>query len=50
MAYRVQVASPAERDLDKAVDYLVDDERKIVSVIAFMHGSRDAVTIVGKRI
>ena len=24
MAYRVQVASPAERDLNKAVDYLVN--------------------------
>ncbi|MDO4807991.1 MAG: type II toxin-antitoxin system RelE/ParE family toxin [Coriobacteriales bacterium] len=108
MAYRVQVAGPAERDLDRAVDYLVnvlgapgaamslldryeevlglltdnprlfgvdfdvseavglqvrrcmargyeiyylvDDEREVVSVIAFIHGSRDAVPIVGKRI
>ena len=108
MAYRVQVAGPAERDLDRAVDYLVnvlgapgaamslldryeevlglladnprlfgvdldvsesagmqvrrcmargyelfylvDDEREVVSVIAFMHGSRDAAPIVGKRI
>ena len=108
MADRVQVAGPAERDLDRAVDYLVnvlgapgaamslldryeevlglladnprlfgvdldvsesagmqvrrcmargyelfylvDDEREVVSVIAFMHGSRDAAPIVGKRI
>ena len=108
MAYRVQVASPAERDLNRAVDYLVnvlgtpgaatslldryeevlvlladnprlfgvdfdvseaiglqvrhcmargyelyylaDDERKVVSVIAFLHGSRNAVSIVGKRV
>ena len=107
MAYRVQVAAPAERDLDRAVGYiagvlaapgaaaslldeyerilgllsenpslfgvdfdvseavgmrvrhcmargyevyyLVDDERKVVSVIAFLHGSRDAVPIIARR-
>ncbi len=108
MAYRVQVASPAERDLNRAIDYLVnvlgapsaaaslfdryeevlvlladnprlfgvdfnvseaiglqvrhcmvrgyelyylvDDNCKAVSIIAFMHGSRDVASIIGKRV
>ena len=108
MAYRVQIAAPAERDLEHAVAYiaevlaapgaaaslideyeriltlltdnpslfgvdfdvsetvgaqvrrcmakgyevfyLVDDERKVVFVIAFLHGSRDAVPIVVRRL
>lgn len=108
MAYRVQIAAPAERDLERAVAYiaevlaapgaaaslldeyeriltlladnpslfgvdfdvseavgaqvrrcmakgyevfyLVDDESRVVSVVAFLHGSRDAVPIVARRL
>ena len=32
------------------VYYLVDDEKQAVSVVAFLHGSRDAVPLVARRI
>jgi hypothetical protein len=39
MAYRVNYE----------VFYLVGDERQVVPVVAFLHGSRDAAPIISRR-